>query len=326
MWLVFVDTNILLDLYRQGGDSAERQLTALERHKDSLIVGEQVRMEYLKNRQKVIVQGQKNVKNPDRPFVPPILSDYQPAKIWKKNHEQALVQAKKVQAKIDLILRDPLHHDRLFQALMRIFKHKGPYNLLRAHEKSLAIRGRARKRFILGYPPRKDADTSIGDAINWEWVLCCAQEAPDKPDILIVSRDSDYGTMCGTEAVLNDWLKREFQERVSKKRKIELTNKLTYALGKFEERVPKADVDAEEAIIQEDAGVRRALEILLPEHDLQIDNRLAEILAGLKIPTFDDRLAEILGGTKVPTIDTRLAEILAGLNPRKPETDEGSRG
>ena len=83
MWLVFVDTNIFLDLYRQGGENAERQLAALERHKDSLIVGEQVKMEYLKNRQKVIVQGQKNIKNPDKPFVPPILSDYQPAKSWK---------------------------------------------------------------------------------------------------------------------------------------------------------------------------------------------------------------------------------------------------
>ncbi len=115
--------------------------------------------------------------------------------------------------------------------------------------------------------------------------------------------------MCGTEAVLNDWLK-EFQERVSKKRKIELTNKLTCALGKLEERVPKADVDAEEAIIQQDAGVRRALEMFLPEHDLQIDNRLAEILAGMKLPALDDRLAE----------------ILAGLKPRKPEIDEDSHG
>jgi len=104
MWLVFVDTNILLDLYRQGGESAERQLAALERHKDSLIVGEQVKMEYLKNRQRAIVKGQKDVKKPDKPFIPPILSEYQPAKTWKKTHEKALEQSKKVQSKIELIL------------------------------------------------------------------------------------------------------------------------------------------------------------------------------------------------------------------------------
>jgi hypothetical protein len=289
MWLVFVDTNILLDLYRQGGESAERQLTALERHKESLIVGEQVRMEYLKNRQKVIVEGQKNVKNPDRPFVPPILSAYQPAKTWKKTHEKALKQSKKVQAKIDLILRDPLHHDRVFQALIRIFKHKSPFNLTEGHEKMLLIRGRARKRFLLGYPPRKNADNSIGDAINWEWIIHCAQEAQGKPDILIVSRDSDFGMLCGTEAVLNDWLKREFQERVSKKRKIELTNKLTFALQKLAEPVQQVDVEEEEKIIQEGSP---------------LTDRLREMLTGTEDPAMReaiDRLVAAVRGVESPT-------------------------
>jgi predicted nucleic acid-binding protein len=335
MWLVFVDTNIFLDLYRQGGDSAERQLTALERHQDSLIIGEQIRMEYLKNRQKVILQGQKNIKNPERPFVPPILTDYQPAKSWKKRHQEAVEQAKKVQAKIDLILKDPLHHDRLFQALMRIFKHKSDYNLGRDHKKALTVRGRARKRFTLGYPPRKDTDTSIGDAINWEWLVCCAQDCPDKPDILIVSRDSDYGTMCGADPVLNDWLKREFQERVSKKRKIELTNKLTYALEKLEETVSEADVEAEEAIIQQDAEIRNALAtlgsqfgddnslaILAGLKAPSISSEVAKILAGLKAPSIDPEVAGILAGLKAPSINSEVAKIIAGLKAHRPEEDE----
>lgn len=32
-WFVFVDTNILLDFYRLGGEAAGRQLNALEKHK-----------------------------------------------------------------------------------------------------------------------------------------------------------------------------------------------------------------------------------------------------------------------------------------------------
>jgi hypothetical protein len=56
-WLVFIDANILLDFYRQAGESAIRQLKALEKHRESLILGDQLSMEFLKNRQAAIVAG-----------------------------------------------------------------------------------------------------------------------------------------------------------------------------------------------------------------------------------------------------------------------------
>ncbi|WP_176440200.1 PIN domain-containing protein [Boseongicola aestuarii] len=49
-WLVFVDTNILLDFYRFRGASALKQLKALEQNRAKLIVTEQVQMEFLKHR------------------------------------------------------------------------------------------------------------------------------------------------------------------------------------------------------------------------------------------------------------------------------------
>lgn len=58
-WLFFVDTNVFLDFYRLPGDPAKRQLEGLLRHKGSLIVTEQLHMEYLKNRQKVIIESLK---------------------------------------------------------------------------------------------------------------------------------------------------------------------------------------------------------------------------------------------------------------------------
>ena len=61
-WIIFVDTNIFLDFYRLGGESAERQLKALERHVDRIITGDQVRMEFLKNRQGEILKTIKNLK------------------------------------------------------------------------------------------------------------------------------------------------------------------------------------------------------------------------------------------------------------------------
>ena len=53
----FIDTNILLDFYRKPGESAIRQLKALEKHRESLILGDQLSMEFLKNRQAAIVAG-----------------------------------------------------------------------------------------------------------------------------------------------------------------------------------------------------------------------------------------------------------------------------
>jgi hypothetical protein len=49
----------------------------------------------------------------------------------------------------------------------------------------------------------------------------CAGNA--KSDIIIVSRDSDYGVSSGDRAYLNDHLKQEFSERVSKKEKLSYT-------------------------------------------------------------------------------------------------------
>ena len=128
----------------------------------------------------------------------------------------------------------------------RIFKRKYDFNLDRESDDRFRIRALARKRFSLGYPPRKDSDNSFGDAINWEWIVECANQT-DK-EVIIVTRDTDYGVIHGGKSYLNDWLKKEFQERVSKRRKIILTNKLSFALKAVDEVVTKEMEEAEEQI------------------------------------------------------------------------------
>jgi hypothetical protein len=106
----------------------------------------------------------------------------------------------------------------------------------------------ARKRFVLGYPPRKNDDISIGDAVNWEWVIHCAQNS--LKDIIIVTRDSDFGAIIKGESYLNDWLRLEFKERVSRKRKIFLTDKLALAFKAIKLRVSKKMVEEEARILK----------------------------------------------------------------------------
>ena len=121
-WLVFVDTNILLDFYRLRGSSALRQLKVLERHKDLIITSDQVRMEYLKHRQRVIIETLSEIKKPATQKLPPIFADYTPAKMMKKHIENSEKKHKEVMSKAQNIIVDPSHHDEVFKHLNRIFE------------------------------------------------------------------------------------------------------------------------------------------------------------------------------------------------------------
>lgn len=112
-----------------------------------------------------------------------------------------------------------------------------------------SIRELAKKRFDLGYPPRKEKDTSYGDAINWEWIIYCAQNYAN--DIIIVSRDSDYGVGYINEHILNDWLNQEFKQRVSRRRKIILTDKLHSAFSYLSITVTKEMKKEEDIFVSE---------------------------------------------------------------------------
>jgi len=90
-WLLFIDANILLDFYRLQGESAIRTLDLLAKHKDSLILGDQLRMEFMNNRQRAVLAGIESLKvaKPQRPTLPAILIDTQAAKTWMKTHDTA---------------------------------------------------------------------------------------------------------------------------------------------------------------------------------------------------------------------------------------------
>lgn len=250
--LLFVDTNVLLDFYRiRKSDIGTKYLEQLEACKDRLIIGAQVEMEFKKNRQRVIVDSLNSFTAPDfsKLTVPAMVSEIQAAGMIEKKKKEILAQQSKVKSKISSILRDPIHHDSVHQTLQRLFKHDSPYNLLRTKKERLSIRSLARKRFVLGYPPRKSTDTSIGDAINWEWIVKCCQESGKH--VVIVTRDTDYGAIYNGSSYLNDWLKQEFSERVSKKRKIILTDRLSVGLKTVHAAVTKEMEEEEKNLIED---------------------------------------------------------------------------
>lgn len=127
----------------------------------------------------------------------------------------------------------------------------------------------------MGYPPRKKNDTSIGDAINWEWIVHVCKE--NNANAIIVSRDGDYGVSYNDKSYINDWLSAEFKERVNKRKAVTLYDSLSSALKDLKVRVTQAEQDEERRMIKRlERGQRKKLISKLSSNEVD----LLEILYG----------------------------------------------
>jgi hypothetical protein len=259
--LVFVDTNIYLDFYRvRGGDASLSILRHFDGNHDRIITTDEVEMEYKKNRQKVIIESLKLIKpqNSGGLVVPAFLRESQMNKTIRRTREQLSKQTDRLMDRTARLLESPSRNDPVYRVLQRLFKARADCHLHRGNKKRQDIRELARKRLMLGYPPRKKTDLDLGDAINWEWIIYCAQNCTD--DIVIVSRDSDYGVYYRNKAIINDWLLQEFKERVSHKRSITLTTRLTEGFKLASITVSKEEEMSEEKFIELLKTIRVKLE------------------------------------------------------------------
>jgi len=246
--LLFVDTNIWLDFYRARTEAGLSLLNHLEKVSDRLIVHYNLEMEYKRNRQSAILEGMQELKAPSPISRPGLFSDAKAAKAMQENMKAATERVKALKAKLKKVLEDPAAHDPVYQACQRMFHANSPLIMTREDSFRAVIRRRAFRRFLHGCPPRKRNDTSIGDALNWEWMLECALR--NQAELVIVSRDSDYGILFQDKAYVNDHLRQEFSERVSRKRKLLLYTKLSEALKHFAIPVTREEEEEEEEIIQ----------------------------------------------------------------------------
>ncbi len=245
--LLFVDTNILLDFYRARTEASLGLLRHLDQVASDVLVTFQLEMEFKKNRHAAMLEGMGELKSPSQMMRPGLFSDAKAVKAIQKSQKDAESRINKLKARIIRALKDPSQHDPVYQVCQRVFHKEDELVLTREDVRRHVIRRKAFRRFLLGCPPRKRGDTSIGDAMNWEWMLHCAKE--QNAELVIVSRDSDYGAIVDGSAYINDHLKQEFTERVSKKRKILLYHRLSDALKHFKVEVSDAEVKEEAAIV-----------------------------------------------------------------------------
>ena len=283
--LLFVDTNIWLDFYRARNETGLTLLDHVESVSDKLIVTFQLEAEFKRNRQAAILEGMKGLKAPDKVPQPGIFSDAKSSALLAKNIREAGQRVKGLQARLEKVLADPAKNDPVYKACQRMFHKIDDLVLTREDTVRHVIRRKAYRRFLHGCSPRKPNDTSLGDALNWEWMVYCAKQR--SAELVIVSRDTDYGFSFDKKVYINDELKQEFAERVSKKRKILLYNRLSDALKHFDVPVTQVEVEEEDKLVSartpkefQDAaapnvtgryGLLAALERLIPDKVVRFD-------------------------------------------------------
>lgn len=255
-YLIFVDTNILLDFYRTGWESGLSVLKRFDRMHDRLITTYQVEMEFKKNRQRVIHDTLENLKRQEKFQTAVFLQETQAFAVLNRSVNESNKQIGRLRDRLAKVLANPTRNDPVYKVVQRFFKNDSSLNLKREMPERRQLKRAAFRRFILGYPPRKPDDTSMGDALNWEWIVHVAQQNPGK-HIAIVSRDSDYGVKIKDKSHMNDWLIQEFRDRVSKKRSCELFNRLSPAFELAGMRVSKKAEKEEKEFAQKRSVVPR---------------------------------------------------------------------
>ncbi|MBB3192639.1 PIN domain-containing protein [Roseateles terrae] len=252
--LLFVDTNIWLDFYRARNEALIGLLDKVQGIKTKVIVTHQLETEFKKNRQVVILESVNVLKEHIPRSVPSVgvLSQAKQFQLLGNDIKEARKRIARLQDRLIAMLESPSQKDPVYKAAHRIFHRTDDLVLTRDDkDKELRreIRERAERRFMHGCPPRKKNDTSYGDSINWEWMIECAIK--NNAELVIVSRDSDYGASYGKKSYINDHLRHEFSNRVSQKRDLLLYTKLSEALKHFKVTVTQAQVNAEAELVED---------------------------------------------------------------------------
>jgi len=317
--LIFIDTNIWLDFYRVRGRQGDLSiLEQIDRHHDALISTVQVEMEFSKNRQRVILEAYAEVKPPNWSglSLPAFLAQSRQSGglgVGRKKIEQ---HVKALRTRTQNMIASPSRYDRVYQSARRLFRNSGPHRLTRNDKERHVMRRLAWKRFILGYPPRKATDTSLGDAINWEWIIACAAKA--SADIVIVSRDSDFGVQADRQSFVNDWLGQEFRERVGRRRNIHLTDRLSEAFKLASIRVTRKQEQSEREFLES----RPSIPLLSAEAAESLE-ALRQALA-LQSERFRGMYANLGLGGALPPVAGGLFNIEGRAKPRSaPSEDAG---
>lgn len=178
---VFIDTNILLGLYQLSGpdlDELKKIVKLAENEKIEILLPQQVADEFWRNRERVIREALDTLsKTKAQQFLPNLVR--QSPKVVELREAVSSVNSLVKEIRSDAeseVNGKELAADKLIKQLLK-----------QCEPVADEVVQTAILRHQLGNPPGKK--DSLGDAVNWEWLL---SKATDFDDLTIISSDGDY--------------------------------------------------------------------------------------------------------------------------------------
>ena len=307
---VFIDTNILLDIYHLSGADLEelRKLKKMvEKGKVELLVSSQVVDEFWRNRERVIADALRIFRESKATAkIPNIIRVYPEARELKANVEKANEIVRTLMARaVEDIEKDALKADEVIQELL---------SAVTVGEVTDEILGRAKRRSDVGNPPGKK--DSLGDGINWEWLLEQEIEFWDD-ELIIISADGDY------ESELTKGKPREYLLREWKKKNHGCTLVLEKSLtGFLATRFPGIQLAEEIDKIEEIERLENSSNFATTHRAIAALNKYddfkdAEIRRIVRAYLENSQVAWILGDVDVKTFGRKVVDLA-----KSPETKE----
>lgn len=198
---LFIDTNIFLSFYRISNEDLNQLSKLADNLDDSEIVlflPEQVRDEFQRNREAVIGQTMRSLRDYKFPASFPLMCfDYQEYERFRK----LIRDCRDAHSSLVKALEKDIQNESL-QADIVVEK---IFDVARRVETTPALLERARNRTELGRPPGKPG--SLGDAMNWEALLSIV---PNSESLYIISDDGDFASPLDNESI-NPYLAKEWK-------------------------------------------------------------------------------------------------------------------
>ena len=202
---LFIDTNVFLSFYEFTNDDLvelEKLLEYIDAEDIRLYLPEQVKNEFLSNRERVIDRSIKKLKesrmNIQFPQMCMVYPEYEVLKNSVKEYRNAhkpLIDSLEADIAQNQLRADILI-DKVFDAAYGI-------------DLTDEILNRTRRRIHLGYPPGKLS--KLGDAVIWQSLL---DTVPEGEDLYLVSNDSDFQSLL-KKGQLHPFLDKDWTESKS---------------------------------------------------------------------------------------------------------------
>lgn len=258
----YIDANIYLDYFRENSKEGLTPLTELlkllKTKKISLILPQQTKQEYFRNKYKII-ETTRNVlvKQATPPLVLPSglnkeMKEVREVKESLKNFKKA--QTKLIEQYDRLVEKEKTDADLLIKEI---------FDLAIVPEENKDVVDRAHLRYMKGNPPRK-SDYSYGDSIIWETLLGKAQE----DDLCIITRDGDFTDKRQGSSVVNHFLFVEWRIKTKKKKNLTLYKSLAEAINSVSKKkiIKKKIIDKEKKVIRSEESAEEIMQIYRPSN------------------------------------------------------------